>query len=306
VVWVQIVYTWLRGCEVAGLALFGPMNYRHAFHAGNHADVLKHVVLARIIEMLKAKDKPFAFLDAHGGIGAYDLQGPQALKTGEWQGGIGKLATLFEANVESILTPYRSVIAGMNADGEQRFYPGSPKLVLDLARKKDRVIANELHPEDVKTLGNVVGADARVRITAVDAMQAVKAELPFAQRRGVVLIDPPFEVLDETERTLKTLAFGLRRFATGVFVIWYPVTTEEFAATFVNAASALAVPNTLQIELRIKAAFARGGLAGSGLIIVNPPFGLEAELNILGPALAERLGVGEWGRSTVQWLTPPT
>jgi 23S rRNA (adenine2030-N6)-methyltransferase len=281
------------------------MNYRHAFHAGNHADVLKHAVLARIVELLKNKDKPFAFLDAHAGIGLYDLEGPQALKTSEWHGGIAKLATRFDEDVELVLAPYRKVLSSMNAEGAFRFYPGSPKLVLDLLRKTDRVIANELHPEDVVTLRALCGGDQRLRVTSVDALQAVKTELPFTERRGLILIDPPYEIVDETDRTAKALAFGHRRFATGVFVIWYPVTTEEFAAKFVSAMKALGLPNMLQVELRVKAAFARGGLAGSGLIIVNPPWNLEADLKLLLPALAQRLGLGEWGRGLVQWLTPP-
>lgn len=281
------------------------MNYRHAFHAGNHADVLKHAVLARIIDLLKGKDKPFAFLDAHAGIGLYDLESVQALKTGEWQGGIGKMLEAFDADVEKILAPYRSVISAMNSGGATRFYPGSPKLVLDLMRANDRVIANELHPQDVQTLEELCGRDKRLRISQVDYMQSVKAELPFAERRGVILIDPPFEVLDETERTVQALAFGHRRFASGVFVIWYPVTTEAFAEKFTDAMQAMALPNMLQAELRVKAAFERGGLAGSGLIIVNPPWTLEADLKVLLPALATRLGFGEWGRSTLRWLTPP-
>jgi 23S rRNA (adenine2030-N6)-methyltransferase len=281
------------------------MNYRHAFHAGNHADVLKHAVLARIIHLLKAKEKPFAFLDAHAGIGIYDLEGPQALKTGEWQGGIGKLAEPFEAAVEEVLSPYRACLILMNPKGGQRFYPGSPKLALELMRAGDRVIANELHPEDAAILKELCGGDKRLRITQVDAMQAVKAELPFLERRGVTLIDAPFEVLDDTERCVKALALGYRRFATGVFVIWYPVTTDEFATKFVGAMKALDLPNMLHAELRVKAAFERGGLSGSGLVIVNPPWNLQADLNLLMPALAQRLGVGEWGRGEVQWLTPP-
>lgn len=281
------------------------MNYRHAFHAGNHADVLKHAVLARIIDLMKGKDKPFTFLDAHAGIGVYDLESVQALKTGEWQGGIGRMAELFDSDVEKILAPYRSIIEGMNSSGGTRFYPGSPKLVLDLMRANDRVIANELHPQDVQILQELCGRDKRLRVSNVDYMQSVKAELPFAERRGVVLIDPPFEVLDETERTVKALAFGHRRFATGVFVIWYPVTTEAFAEKFIDAMQAMAMPNMLQAELRVKAAFERGGLAGSGLIIVNPPWNLEADLKVVLPALATRLGLGEWGRSTLRWLTPP-
>jgi 23S rRNA (adenine2030-N6)-methyltransferase len=282
------------------------MNYRHAFHAGNHADVLKHAVLARIIHLLKAKDKPFAFLDAHSGIGVYDLESSQALKTGEWRGGILKMAEPFEDAVERVLLPYRQVLAAMNSNGGGRFYPGSPKIALDLLRAGDRVVANELHPEDFAALRDLMGHDKRLRITSLDAMQSVKAELPFNERRGLVLIDPPYEILDETERTVKTLVLGHRRFATGVFVIWYPVTTEAFATHFVTAVQSTGLANMLHIELRVKAAIERGGLAGSGLVIVNPPWGLEADLTSLMPALAARLGLGEWGRSHVKWLTPPT
>ncbi len=282
-----------------------PMNYRHAFHAGNHADVLKHAVLARIFDLMKGKDKPFAFLDAHAGIGLYDLESGPAQKTGEWQGGIGKMADAFNAEVEKVLAPYRRVIAGMNSGDALRFYPGSPKLALDLMRAKDLVIANELHPQDVQTLQELCGFDKRLRVSNVDYVQSIKAELPFAQRRGVILIDPPFEILDETGRVVQALTFGHRRFATGVFVIWYPVTTQAFADKFIDAIQAMALPNMLQVELHVKAAFERGGLAGSGLIIVNPPWGLDADLNVLMPALAARLGLGEWGRSLLRWLTPP-
>jgi 23S rRNA (adenine2030-N6)-methyltransferase len=282
------------------------MNYRHAFHAGNHADVLKHAVLARLVEHFKTKNKSFSVLDAHAGIGAYDLEGPQALKTGEWQGGIGKMAEKFSPEVEAVLAPYRSVLKAMNVGGGLRFYPGSPELALRLLRLSDRLIANELHPDDAEMLRENYAHDSRVRVTAVDAMQSVKAELPFASRRGVTMLDPPYEVLDETERTVKALAFGHRRFATGCFVIWYPVTTEEFASKFVAAIQELALPNMLRAEMRVKAAFERGGLSGSGLIIVNPPWTLEADLQILIPALAERLGLGTWGRGQVVWLTPPS
>jgi 23S rRNA (adenine2030-N6)-methyltransferase len=307
--WVDPVACWplCPDCLNKGIVAHGvsKMNYRHAFHAGNHADVLKHVVLARIVDLLKNKDKPFAFLDAHAGIGIYDLEGPQALKTGEWQGGIAKLAAAFESDVEQVLAPYRSVIAGMNPSGGTRFYPGSPKLVLDLMRNSDRMIANELHPEDVQILRELCGVDRRIRITSVDAMQSVKAELPFAERRGLILIDPPYEGIDEIERAAQSLAVGYRRFATGVYVIWYPVTTEEFAAKFVDTILLLGLPNILQVELRVKAAFERGGLAGSGLIVVNPPWTLETDLHHLMPALALRLGLGDWGRSLVKWLSPP-
>jgi 23S rRNA (adenine2030-N6)-methyltransferase len=280
------------------------MNYRHAFHAGNHGDVLKHVILARVLEYFKTKDKPFTYLDSHAGIGAYDLGGVEAGKTNEWQSGIGKMADTFGPEVEALLTPYRAVISAMNKS-DLRFYPGSPELAARLLRNSDRMIFNELHPLDFQTLRENYRTNLRVRTTNVDALQSAKSELPFPSKRGLVLIDPPFEVLDETKRTAQALTLGHRRFATGTFMIWYPVTTDDFAAQFIEAMRDLNLPNMLHAQLRVKAAFERGGLTGSGMIIVNPPFVLESELQILLPALAARLGLGTWGRGTLEWLTPP-
>ena len=281
------------------------MNYRHAFHAGNHGDVLKHVVLARVLELLKAKDNPFAVLDAHAGIGRYDLTGVQANKTGEWRGGIAKMDDDFAPEVEAVLVAFRSILAAINEDGNGRFYPGSPEIVTRLMRVGDRLIANELHPVDVSLLRDTYAPNKNVTVTQLDYVQAVKAQLPFKERRGLVLIDPPFEALDETLRTTKAVEFGYRRMATAVFIIWYPVTTEEFATKFIGTIKALDIPNMLHVELRIKAAFAQGGLSGSGLIIINPPWTLENDMRVLLPALAIRLGLGDWGRGLVQWLTPP-
>lgn len=281
------------------------MNYRHAFHAGNHGDVLKHAVLARALELMKVKDKPFAVLDAHAGVGRYDLSGVQATKTGEWQSGIAKMDDDFAPEVEAVLAPYRSILAAMNEDGNGRYYPGSPEIVTRMMRVGDRLIANELHPVDVVELRDAYAANKNVTVTQLDFIQAVKAQLPFTERRGLVLIDPPFEVLDESLRVVNAIGFGYRRMATAAFMIWYPVTTEEFAAQFVEMMKAVGTPNMLHVELRIKAAFAQGGLSGSGLIIINPPWTLESDLRVLLPALGERLGLGDWGRGLVQWLTPP-
>lgn len=251
------------------------MNYRHAFHAGNHADVLKHAVLAQVISYLTLKDKPFAVLDAHAGIGAYDLLGPEALKTDEWRVGVGLMEAPFVPDVEAILKPYRECLAALNPTGGQRYYPGSPEIILQGIRDFDRLIANELHPVDADTLEDNYRADPRVRVARLDALAAIKATLPFAERRGLVLIDPPYEAVDETSRVAKQLREGVKRFATGTFMIWYPVTSEEFASRFVAEIKALAIPNTLQVELRVKLAHEQTGLAGSGLLIVNPPFVME-------------------------------
>ena len=279
------------------------MNYRHAFHAGNHADVLKHIVMARIIEHLKRKDKPFRVFDAHAGIGVYALDGPEAQKTGEWQGGIAKMQAAFAPEVEALLAPYRKVLTELNPDGGFMRCPGSPEVIARLLRGQDRFTLNELHPEDYALLRDRYYIDARAGITGIDATVLMKANLPPPERRGLVLIDPPYEVKNERELALDALRFGIRRFATGIFMIWYPVKGDDFAGQICAAFQNLGIPAMLKAELRVRESFTGGGLAGSGLIIVNPPWGLEAELKMIMPALAARLGIGTWGQGVVEWLT---
>ena len=162
------------------------MNYRHAFHAGNHADVLKHIVMARIIEHLKRKDKPFRVFDAHAGIGVYALDGPEAQKTGEWQGGIAKMQEAFAPEVEALLAPYRKVLADLNPDGGFMRCPGSPEVIARLLRPEDRFTLNELHPDDYALLRDRYYIDARAGITGIDATVLMKANLPPPERRGLV------------------------------------------------------------------------------------------------------------------------
>ena len=281
------------------------MNYRHAFHAGNHADVLKHAVLARVLEYLAEKDKPFAVLDAHAGIGAYDLQGVEAGKTSEWQGGVGLLGEAFLPEVENILAPYRRCIAALNPQGGLRFYPGSPEIILQTMRVGDKLLANELHPVDAEILRQNYLGETRLVILNQDALLAVKSHLPFKARRGLVLIDPPYEATDEAMRAVRMFAQGQQRFQTGCFMIWYPVTTDRFVDQLLSDVTALGIGNILHAELRVKHTHEANGLSGSGLLILNPPFKLQTELKVLLPALAERLGVQGLGRSEVNWLTPP-
>ena len=280
------------------------MNYRHAYHAGNHADVLKHIVLARVIEHLKKKPKPFRMIDAHAGTGIYDLKGIEADKTGEWEGGIGRLTAPFAPDVETLLQPYRKVIDELNS-GALSLYPGSPELALRLMRAGDTMIANELHPEDAMALERHVTGDARVRVTALDAEFCIKAHLPPSERRGLVLIDPPYEAKNETEKAVRMLGHGLRRFAGGVFILWYPLKADDIAATIIAQIRAMNIPATLRVELRVREAFAGGGLAGSGLLILNTPWQLDDELRLIVPALAERMGLGKWGHGLAEWLVPP-
>jgi 23S rRNA (adenine2030-N6)-methyltransferase len=281
------------------------MNYRHAFHAGNHADVLKHIVMARIIEHLKRKEAPFRVFDAHAGIGVYGLDGVEAGKTREWEGGIAKMGDAFAPEVEALLAPYRSVIVGLNPEGGILRCPGSPEVISRLVRKQDRFTLNELHPADYDTMKERYYNDLRASITGIDATVLMKANLPPPERRGLVLIDPSYEVKNERELVMEALKFGHRRFASGVFLIWYPVKGVDYAEQFCDAFEGLGIGPMLKIEMRVREAFDGGGLAGSGLLVVNPPYTLEAEMKVLGPALAARLGIGEWGRCEVVWLVSP-
>lgn len=284
------------------------MNYRHAFHAGNHADVLKHVVLARVFELMKAKDKPFAFIDAHAGAGTYDLLGSESGKTLEWRDGIAKMSDPFADDVEALLAPYRLALRAVNttrnSTGKIRRYPGSPVLAATLLRPMDRMFFNELHTETKLLVEREFAGDKRVRVGGQDALVAVTALLPVTERRAVVLVDPAYEVNDERDRVLRLLVKGVKRMANAVFVIWYPIKSPEFENEFLDAIRATQISDILGAKLMVREAFAEGGLAGSGLLVVNPPWTLEAELETLLPALARRLGVGTWGQGLHCRITP--
>ncbi len=200
------------------------MNYRHIYHAGNFADVLKHAVLARLIRYLQKKDGAFRVLDTHAGIGLYDLSSEEAQKTGEWRDGIGKIMEAELApQVAELLEPYLSVIRELNPDGGMRFYPGSPKLSRMLFRPQDRLSAMELHPEDFARLHRLFEGDHHARITELDGWLALGAHLPPKEKRGIVLVDPPFEEDGEYERLVEGLVKAYRRFPGGTFCLWYPL-----------------------------------------------------------------------------------
>jgi 23S rRNA (adenine2030-N6)-methyltransferase len=284
------------------------MNYRHAFHAGNHADVLKHIVLCRLIEHLKKKSKPFRIVDLHAGIGVYDLTTDAASRTGEWRLGLGRLydesaapLALPEA-AEALLSPWRGVVAAVNGEGSVANYPGSPEFARQLMRRTDRLMLNELHPEDFAVLRERYGRDRSVTLTELDAVIAIKAQLPPPERRGLVLLDPPYERDDERERTLKALGDGLERFATGVFCLWYPITRDGLSDAIVDGVRTMQPPKTLNIDLTVRAVVRDGGLAGSGLIIANTPWTLDEEIAILLPALRDRLAQSPEARSRMEWL----
>ena len=278
------------------------MNYRHAFHAGSFADVVKHAVLARIVAHLKEKPAAFRVIDTHAGAGAYDLAGPEADRTGEWREGVGRLtaATLAPA-LRDLLAPYLDAVAAFN-DGMLKTYPGSPALAQHWLRTQDRLIACEREPNAARALAARLRGDNRVRTVEIDGYTALNAYVPPNERRGLVLIDPPFEQADECDRLGNALAAAHRKWPTGIYMLWYPIKDVRATLAFSRRLARLGIPRILRAELE------RGGardplrLAGSGLILVNPPWRLEAELALLLPGLAQALGAGRDG-TRVDWLT---
>lgn len=292
-----------------------PMNYRHAFHAGNFADVLKHAVLALIIEHLKLKPAAFRVIDTHAGTGRYDLTGMQASKTGEWHDGIGRLfgpgAAPLPAPVGEILKPYLDAVLAVNAghseavvgrQGTLATYPGSPVLALQLMRRQDRLIANELHPEDRKALEEAIGRDPRAKVMTIDGWQALKALLPPKERRGVVLVDPPFEEAGELDRMSNAMTVAHRRFETGTVLLWLPVKDSSQAQRFYRAVAQTGPKRILLAELSVRRAEAEGPLAATALVIVNPPYRLDQRLKTLLRFLADRLSQGEGAGHRMVWL----
>ncbi len=269
------------------------MNYRHAFHAGNHADVLKHLTLTRLIALLSRKEAPFAYLDSHAGLGLYDLAGDAASRTGEWQVGIGRL---WQAErVPPAVAEYRAAVAALNPDGALRYYPGSPELARRLSREQDRLYLNEKHPEDGRLLKENMAADRRVAVHLGEGWHLPRALLPTREKRALLLIDPPFEQADELQRCVAALDEAIGRMRQAVVAIWYPIKDERQLKRFYQGLEGSAAPKLLRAELRVHPADDPGRLAGSGLAIANPPWGLEDELRELLPWLAGQLAQSQGG-----------
>jgi 23S rRNA (adenine2030-N6)-methyltransferase len=276
------------------------MNYRHAYHAGNFADVLKHAVLALVLQYLQRKDTPFRVIDTHAGAGRYGLTSPQAAKTGEWQGGIARLlgphAKPLPQRVAWHLQPYLEAVRAANPNGTLAVYPGSPAIALHFLRAHDTLIANELNSEERSRLQQALGGDRRVKVTGLDAWVALKALLPPKERRGVILIDPPFEERGELETLATGLVHALQRFATGLYLAWYPIKDPKPIARFHAAVAALAPSSdALRIELMLRYPSERDRLNGCGLIVINPPYTLEEELTAVLPELTRRFAASEGG-----------
>lgn len=280
------------------------MNYRHGFHAGNFADVIKHAVLARIVMHLRSKPTSFRVIDTHAGAGLYDLTGPEASRTGEWREGIGRLlkAPLAD-NVRALLAPYLEAVAAFNPAGDLKVYPGSPLLVRQWLRAHDRLIACELEPKAAAALERNLGASKRAKALALDGWTALLAYVPPKERRGLVLVDPPFEEPNEFIRMAEALAAAYRKWPTGIYLLWYPIKDRSGPDVLAKRLKRSLVGKALRAEVSISSPPDASWLTGCGLIIVNPPWTLHGELTVLLPALAACFSQREGG-FRLDWVAP--
>lgn len=269
------------------------MNYRHAFHAGNHADVLKHAVLLFCLDALKRKDTPFAVLDTHAGRGAYDLLSEEALRSPEWREGVARLIGWREA--PPLIARYLQALRAFNLGEELRTYPGSPALIAHALRSDDVLMACELHADEHAALRRTLPRGSNIQVHQRDGWEALDALLPPPQRRGLVLIDPPYEAQDELAHASRAIGGALRYFAHGGYLWWRPLKSESALAAADDEVRAQGAKTTLRADLWTDTPRPDGKLVGSSLLLINPPFGLQEELGEALPSLAQRLSAGAPG-----------
>jgi len=279
------------------------MNYRHGFHAGNFADVFKHVLLARILVYLARKEAPYRVIDTHAGEGAYDLEHETAQRTLEWRDGIGRFADLDSApaTVRDLLQPWLSLLGPLDSDGRPGLYPGSPLIAARLMREQDRAIVCDLRPDAFAALRWRFARDGRIKTLHLDGYVGLGAFTPPKENRGLVLIDPPFERTDEYEAMFAAFETAYRKWPTGIYALWHPVKDPLRTRAFRAAFSARKIPKALDLSLSVGGE--GPGLRETGLVIVNPPYVLEREAAILLPFLAERLARGDGASYRIDWLT---
>jgi len=278
------------------------MNYRHGFHAGNHADVLKHAVLLAWLQALSKKEGAFFVLDTHAGRGVYDLSAAEATSTGESAGGIAKLWNVH--GLPALLQRLCAAVALENPDGKLRHYPGSPKLLLSALRPQDRLAACELQPEEAALLARALAGDRRAAAHARDGYSAVTALLPPREKRGLVLIDPPYEAQeDEYPKVVAAVAAALSRWPTGGVAVWYPIKQRRSLSSFFRKAGLIAPRGLLCAELLVRPDDSPLRLNGSGMLLFNPPFGIDRDLAPVLPVLARLLGE-QRASHRLEWLKP--
>ncbi len=276
------------------------LSYRHAFHAGNHADVLKHLIEVQLLRHLMQKDKPFWYIDTHAGAGCYALNSGYAAQNAEFESGI---ARLWDRNdLPTALADYVALVKAINPDKKINLYPGSPLFALHLLRAQDRLRLFELHPTDSKLLQqNFATESARVQVQSIDGFTALKALLPPPPRRALILIDPPYEDKQDYRRVITVLNESLKRFANGIYAIWYPQLQRPEARQLPEQLKRLPVKVWLHVALSIQAPGIGGfGMHGSGLFILNPPWTLYATLHALMPYLVAQLAQDEHAKFTLE------
>ncbi len=272
------------------------MNYRHIYHAGNFADVVKHIVLVLVLSYLQKKEGGLCIIDAHAGAGIYDLGSEEAGKTREWERGIGRLKGAADAPPD--LDPYLRLVAG---DLDAGRYPGSPLLAARLLRPQDRLIANELHEPTFEALRGTLSPFAQARATRMDAYEALRAHLPPKERRGLVLIDPPFEKKDEFETLMREMKQWKKRWETGVFLLWHPIKAHLPAAALKEAARNLGLARTWSAEALVLPREQAGALNGCGLILFNAPYSVPERVEALLPFLGKAMSLHG---TACSWLVP--
>ncbi|MSO67051.1 MAG: 23S rRNA (adenine(2030)-N(6))-methyltransferase RlmJ [Pseudolabrys sp.] len=279
------------------------MNYRHAFHAGSFADVFKHAVLCRILHYLREKPAAFRVIDTHAGAGLYDLTGSEASRGGEWHDGIERLmAAKLPTPVAALLEPYLEVIGAINERGRLKLYPGSPAIARAWLRPQDRLIACELEPKAATALAGHLRGDSRIKTLEIDGWTSLSGYVPPPERRGLVLVDPPYEDDSDFFRLSQGLGVAHRKWATGIYALWYPIKGRSEPDALAKNLRRLAISRILRAELTVSSLSDPTTLNGCGLILVNPPWMLEAELSTLLPALAGLLGRDGKGGFALDWL----
>ncbi len=302
------------------------MNYRHSYHAGNFADVFKHAQITLLLQSLRIKESPFCYIDSHAGAGRYDLHGTSAQKTGEYLQGVMRFWTNDGVIDAPALADYLAAVHALNHNGELRYYPGSPHIARHFLRPQDRMVLMELHPEDAALLKREFRGDKHVHVHCTDGYSGLKAFLPPTERRGLVLIDPPFEDGNEFERLTESLCMARQRWNTGIFAVWYPLKDNFRVQHFHRQLVASGMRKLLLVEIHMQThpphrevlvsreSEARGSgcrerppvntLYGCGMIIVNPPWQTDEKLRVLLPQLLAGLQPGGEGKTRVEWLAP--
>jgi 23S rRNA (adenine2030-N6)-methyltransferase len=286
------------------------MNYRHAFHAGNFADVIKHIVLVRILTYLQEKQTPLRVIDTHAGAGVYDLTGEEAQRSGEWLTGIARIMQArFSETTLPLVLPYLDIIRAFNPQRDLQAYPGSPLIARALLRPQDRLTACEVEPKARKQLIEALRRDTQARVVDLDGWTALPAFVPPKERRGLVLIDPPYEQKNEFERLAEGFAEAFTKWPTGSYLMWYPVKSRRATDTLARHVAQIvetgATPGkALRLEFSIAPQTADAGLVSAGLLIVNPPWTLAGELKAILPELEKPLGLGGAGRFRLETPKP--